>query len=419
MSFIYSMAARKIRKKILILLFWVLIVIIIWFISLNMEHKKKEHQQQTIVETVYPENIRVLLTDKNGSISVSQLAIQGINEFTIVSNGKAYEYDAGKVIHLDITKLQNRKISFVPKDDSSPCFLLIEGQDVQPFSYRGILECFGKDGRVQVVNELPVEEYLYGVVPSEMPSGYPKEALKVQAICARTYAYEHMDTYAYPDLRANVDDTIRYQVYGSILEQSSTNQAVEETRDVIITQEGEVMPCMYYSTSCKAIEKTEPWYSWSVTYPYDEKALAQKVQTCYQQYPYFFDSYSEGAITGIKAEQRNEDGYITRLAFETNQGKTVCNSDYAIRTCLCMEDAICKRQDGYDYVLQDLLPSSHFSLSFVTLDSGGTGLHIQGGGYGHGNGVSQNGAKHLANMGYDAQQILNIYLGNCVLDKVR
>ena len=49
-----------------------------------------------------------------------------------------------------------------------------------------------------MVNELPLEEYLYSVVPSEMPASYPLEALKAQAICARTYAYGHMLRAGYP-----------------------------------------------------------------------------------------------------------------------------------------------------------------------------------------------------------------------------
>ena len=60
---------------------------------------------------------------------------------------------------------------------------------------------------IVVINELLVEEYLYSVVPSEMPSTYPEEALKAQAISARTYTYFHKKSYAYPEWKAHMDDS--------------------------------------------------------------------------------------------------------------------------------------------------------------------------------------------------------------------
>ena len=58
--------------------------------------------------------------------------------------------------------------------------------------YRGKMEIARAEEGLVLVNEVLLEEYLYSVVPSEMPSSYPLEALKAQAVCARTYAYRHM-----------------------------------------------------------------------------------------------------------------------------------------------------------------------------------------------------------------------------------
>ena len=74
-------------------------------------------------------------------------------------------------------------------------------------SYRGHIELLRTADGIAVVNELPLEEYLYSVVPSEMPASYPLEALKAQAICARTYAYGHMLRAGYPRYGAHVDDS--------------------------------------------------------------------------------------------------------------------------------------------------------------------------------------------------------------------
>ena len=95
--------------------------------------------------------------------------------------------------------------------------------------YRGIIEVIEEEQGFVIINELPIEEYLYSVVPSEMPAGYPMEALKAQAICARTYAYLHVLSPGYPQWNAHVDDTTSYQVYHNIEEQESTTIAVNET----------------------------------------------------------------------------------------------------------------------------------------------------------------------------------------------
>ena len=77
--------------------------------------------------------------------------------------------------------------------------------------YRGELEIFLQNGRLTVVNELPVEEYLYGVVPREMPAGFPLEALKAQAVTARTFTYANWNKH---QGGFNLCATVHCQVYG-------------------------------------------------------------------------------------------------------------------------------------------------------------------------------------------------------------
>ena len=64
-----------------------------------------------------------------------------------------------------------------------------------------------------LINELPLETYLEAVVPSEMPSDYGLEALKAQAVCARTYACRQMETQSLSQYGADVDDSVNFQVY--------------------------------------------------------------------------------------------------------------------------------------------------------------------------------------------------------------
>lgn len=127
-------------------------------------------------------------------------------------------------------------------------------------AYRGALELFRTADGIAVVNELSLEEYLYSVVPSEMPAGYPFEALKAQAVCARTYAYSHMQSAAYPEYGAHVDDSTAFQVYNNVAEQESTTAAVNETCGLLLfTPQGEAAETFYYSTSCGIGSDANVW----------------------------------------------------------------------------------------------------------------------------------------------------------------
>ncbi|MDE6699612.1 MAG: SpoIID/LytB domain-containing protein, partial [Acetatifactor sp.] len=126
--------------------------------------------------------------------------------------------------------------------------------------YRGHLELIREAKGIAVVNEVSLEEYLYSVVPSEMPASYSGEALKAQAVCARTYAYGHMQHAAYPSYGAHVDDSTSYQVYNNILEQESTTRAVKETYgQLLYTAEGGLAGTYYYSTSCGVGSDANVW----------------------------------------------------------------------------------------------------------------------------------------------------------------
>ena len=84
------------------------------------------------------------------------------------------------------------------------------------------------DGYI-LINELPVEDYVRYVLPSEMPLGFSYEALKAQAVCARTFAYGQMHNQAYAQYGANLDDTTAYQVYHATTTYDVTDQAVLDT----------------------------------------------------------------------------------------------------------------------------------------------------------------------------------------------
>ncbi len=130
--------------------------------------------------------------------------------------------------------------------------------------YRGKLVVYLRGGRLTVVNRVGIDDYVSGVVPDEMPPGWSPEALKAQAVAARSYAVATRKTGGlfdlYPDTRS--------QVYGGVgSEEPSTNTAVDETAKQVLVYKGEVATTFFHSTSggkTAAIE--DVWNSTGVPY---------------------------------------------------------------------------------------------------------------------------------------------------------
>ena len=113
--------------------------------------------------------------------------------------------------------------------------------------YRGEFIIENRNGELTIVNSVPLEEYILGVVPSEMPSKWNYEALKAQAIAARSYAIANRGKRA--SRGYDLKDTPEDQAYGGAsAETSSTNSAVMETKGIVITYNRKVIPA-YYSSS--------------------------------------------------------------------------------------------------------------------------------------------------------------------------
>lgn len=117
-------------------------------------------------------------------------------------------------------------------------------------NYMGQIEVLKTKKGLVIINDLDIETYLYSVVPSEMPESYGKEALKVQAICARTYAYSQLNNKKYKKYGANIDDSISYQVYNNQKYSINSIDAVNDTKGLILKYNNQIAQVFYYSTSC-------------------------------------------------------------------------------------------------------------------------------------------------------------------------
>lgn len=112
--------------------------------------------------------------------------------------------------------------------------------------YRGEMEVLSHRGRLALVNELPFEQYLYAVVGTEMATGWPLEALKVQAVIARTYALGKGNRYGI----AHISDTTYDQAYyGISREAEDVRRAVQETAGLVLRHNGKLIEAYYYSNA--------------------------------------------------------------------------------------------------------------------------------------------------------------------------
>jgi stage II sporulation protein D len=132
-------------------------------------------------------------------------------------------------------------------------------------SYRGTLELRPTAaGALDAVNSVQLEQYLRGVVASELPSGWPEQTLRAQAVAARSYAISKAEGGAFD----HYDDT-RSQVYGGIAaEMPETNQAVAATAGEVVLHQGQVAETYFFSTSGGHTEDNENSFLGGVPLPY-------------------------------------------------------------------------------------------------------------------------------------------------------
>lgn len=291
----------------------------------------------------------------------------------------------------------------------------VERQEGTPV-YRGCIEIIAEDEGLLLINELPVEQYLEGVVPSEMPSSYPAEALKAQAVCARTYAWKQIQEKRLEEYGADVDDSVNFQVYQNIFPQESTTNAVSETKGEVICQDKELIEAYYFSTSAGvtstdevwgakeaasylksvpcAFDAQEPWSAWKVEIPWDQ------LQTNARKY-----TDPEAALKSIQITRKNQSGAVIGLWVTTDRGSFSLAEEYDIREFLSPSGCTIYGKDGAVMTGDALLLSAYFTMELYP----GEKVCISGKGYGHGVGMSQNGAKAMAEQGYTYREILDYF----------
>lgn len=128
-------------------------------------------------------------------------------------------------------------------------------------SYEGDLEVSLANGRLLLINDINLEKYLKKVVTSEMPSSFHLEALKAQSIAARTYAVGDLLNKSNEEYGYYLDDSTSSQVYNNQKESNKINNAIIETKGLVMKYNGELIKANYYSTSAGiSASSNEVWF---------------------------------------------------------------------------------------------------------------------------------------------------------------
>lgn len=291
-------------------------------------------------------------------------------------------------------------------------------------TYQGSLKIEKRDEGLLLINELSVEDYLKAVVPSEMPSSYGMEALKAQAVCARTYAYKQMEDARLKEYGADVDDSVNFQVYRNLSPTEPTDQAVESTRGEILCQNGEPIEAYYFSTSSGRTSTDEVWgakeaasYLKSVACTYDAQNAYSRwnVEIPWEQLEKSIEQKTGKAsvLKDIQVTKRSQSGAVIGLLAVTEEESVAIENEYEVREFLAPGECSVTGKDGKELPGGGLLPSAYFSLD----TDPGVKILLEGGGYGHGVGMSQNAADEMAKEGFSYQEILDYFFKDVTIQK--
>ena len=288
--------------------------------------------------------------------------------------------------------------------------------------YPGDIEFIAKGGNVQIVVHVYMEDYMRGVLPYEMDNSFPLEALKAQAVAARTYALKKMSAQA---ATYDVVDTTSDQVYnGTPVGNERCAQAVQETSGIVGTVNGEYMASYYTASNGGQTESVaNAWGSGSYSYlqlrddPYDLRngASIAKSVTFYRDGTTSVSALTEllrteaAALVGARSVNINAITHVTPHTPKYDEPSRVYTKvDVGLEL------------SGYGYVtvtldyfnqIESLCSMSINVLKNETLTVAETvgGYKLTARRFGHGVGMSQRGAQQMAKEGLSYDQILEFY----------
>jgi stage II sporulation protein D len=488
----------------------------------NILNKDKAVEVSVSEAALTYKNIRVLISNAGG-YNHSDVIFTCDTDFSVGYGDKILCYEAGEVV--DVNEIAEAQTAELIRIDSNSeagriQLLSVEKECGNP-KYRGTVYIKpvntsskgSGDASYNVVNELPLEKYLYAVVSSEMPSSYEEEALKAQAVCARGYALRKINEGAYEDYDADIDDTTSCQVYNNIAETEASINAVNETAGMVAVYNGELIETYFYSTSCgttcsntevwsgeslpylnsslelsmetdvetganskeqsvmsynssralsadgttlssedlfrdfidnkiytDTVEQKLPMYRWVVKYTSEQMketlstsleniitANPDRVSVAYSDQVSSKENADAASLIqkgdlstyldnmeNISVTKRGDSGIALDVTLHCSEMDITVSNQYFIRQLFSPELTTIATQEGSTLTGWTMLPSAYFYIEKNEDNS----YTLSGGGFGHGVGMSQNGANELAGEGYGYEEILQYYFQGIEVEAV-
>ena len=320
---------------------------------------------------------------------------------TLTFSGTGWELNGKKLKKADAAGLE------LTVEDERNLAKLVSTYDNK--SYRGALRLVPRKNRLDVINRVTVEEYLQGVVPEEMPPEWNAEAVKAQAVAARTYALHQRKRHGKEGF--DVCATTHCQQYGGVAEErTAANQAVKATAGEVLQSHGALVDALFHTDSGGMTENSEDVWGSRIdclravkevrteTYPWEKNITAQQFSELLRKRGKNIGELKKIELSPIKIGKASKDrtvsGRVKTVTFVGKSGKA--------------------SMTGNDLRSMLGLKSTLFSMSLNR-----NVVFIKGYGWGHGLGMSQYGAKAYADSEHwDYQKILQHYYHGVELKKL-
>lgn len=396
--------------------------------------------------------LRVGLVLRTMSINISSSGSYVVRD---AETGKGLgKFGADALVSLRVSKQQlllngkpiaAKSLEVVPQDQQA--FVKLGSK-----RYRGRLLVLLRSGGITVVNQLPLEEYLYGVLPSEMPADWPAEALKAQAVAARTFAIHNIGRHA--EAGFDLCATTHCQVYdGMTGESPATSAAVDATNGQVLYYAGKPIYAAFHTSSGGMTENSEDvWGNYvpylravhdddqaSPSHHWNVKFTAPEVQIKLVSAGYDIGVLQKIELTPLhlgagRTADRSATGRVQTLRFMGTK-KTVILTGDEVRKAFSLKSTLfdiriekpniqsIEVDNGLDTKklpvdLPDIEEKNYGAEKMHVLhNKNGETVVFDGYGWGHGLGMSQWGARSMA-LKADYRAILAHYYSNTEIKKI-
>lgn len=354
------------------------ILLFLLFLFLQCFNKEEVRKRWIPPEGEIWKNVRVHLdTIASGNIEFD------IAKGYFIKGESKEEFIANLRIHSSFLK-ENEKLMIFPIDKK----FIYKNRE-----YRGNLELINRFGNIYVINILNLEDYLLSVVPSEMPASWHIEALKAQAIAARTYALYNVINSKQADY--HLEANVKSQMYtGMSKEHPNSTKAVFETNGMVLIYQDNLVQSFYHSNSGGITESPEELWGFKLDYAKPIFSVyCMSSESFYWEYLISSKQLEKilklniGEIENVLVQTTTSTGRVKTLVIKASQGE--------------------KEIEGKEF--RFLLGTTNIKSLLFEIVKFEKSFQFKGKGFGHGVGMSQWGSHNMAKDNKTYEEILKFY----------